>query len=104
MAKKIRRRRFSGAEKVAILKRHLVEKEEVSAICDDLKLHPNQFYEWQRVFFEQGVRAFESDEKHAEARLKAEVTQLKEKLQRKDSVLSELMEEHLILKKNLGEA
>ena len=103
MAKKIRRRRFNAAEKVAILKRHLVGKEEVSAICDDLKLHPNQFYEWQRVFFEQGVRAFDADEKRTEAKLKAEVSHLKEKLQRKDSVLSELMEEHLILKKNLGE-
>lgn len=103
MAKKIRRRRFSAAEKVALLKRHLIGKEEVSAICDELKLHPNQFYEWQRLFFEQGVRAFEADEKHTEAKLRAEVTQLKEKLQRKDSVLSELMEEHLILKKNLGE-
>ena len=103
MAKKIRRRRFSAAEKVAILKRHLVGKEEVSTICDDLKLHPNQFYEWQRVFFEQVVRAFEADEKHTEAKLKAENEKLKAKLQRKDSVLSELMEEHLILKKNLGE-
>ena len=103
MAKKIRRRRFTAAEKVAILKRHLVGKEEVSAICDDVKLHRNQFYEWQRVFFEQGVRAFDADEKRSEARLKTENEQLRAKLQRKDSVLSELMEEHLILKKNLGE-
>ncbi len=99
MAKKIRRRRFSAAGKVAILKRYLVGKEEVSAICDDLKLHPNQFYEWQRVFFEQGVRTFEADEKRTEAKLQAEATQLKAKLQRKDSVLSELMEEHLVRKR-----
>jgi transposase-like protein len=43
MAKKGRRRRFTAAEKVAVLKRHLVGKEDVSAICEDLKLHPNQF-------------------------------------------------------------
>jgi transposase-like protein len=38
MAKKIRRRKFSAAEKVAILKRHLVEKEAVSAICEELHI------------------------------------------------------------------
>lgn len=103
MAKKIRRRKFSAAEKVAILKRHLVEKEAVSAICEELKLHPNQFYDWQRLFFENGVRAFEAEEKNEQARLRQEVQKLSERLQRKDSVLSELMEEHVTLKKSLGE-
>jgi transposase-like protein len=99
-----KRRRFTAAEKVAILKRHLVEKQDVSAICEELKLHPNQFYEWQRQFFENGVKAFEKDEQRTEARQRAEIVRLNEKLQRKDSVLSELMEEHIALKKSLGEA
>lgn len=103
MAKRGRRRRFAAADKVAILKRHLVGKEEVSAICEELKLHPNQFYEWQRQFFEQGVKAFESDEKREESKLRAENEKLTAKLQRKDSVLAELMEAHVALKKSLGE-
>jgi transposase-like protein len=45
MARKVKRRYFKASEKVSILKRHLVEREEVSAICEDLKIHPNQFYE-----------------------------------------------------------
>lgn len=104
MGNRGRRRRFRAADKVAILKRHLVEKEEVSRICEDLKIHPNQFYEWQKQFFENGVKAFESDEQREEAKLRQENARLKEKLQRKDSVLSELMEEHVALKKSLGEA
>ena len=104
MAGRGRHRRIGAADKVAILKRHLIGKEEVSAICEELKLHPNQFYEWQRRFFENGVRAFEAQEKREETRLKSRVAFLEEKLQRKDSVLSELMEEHVALKKNLGEA
>ena len=62
MGRKGKRRYFKASEKVAILKRHLVEREEVSAICEDLKIHPNQFYEWQKLFFENGVKAFESQE------------------------------------------
>ena len=95
MGERGRQRRFGAAEKVGILKRHLAEKEEV---------HPNQFYEWQRLFFENGVKAFESDEERAEAKLREENERLQAKLQRKDSVLSELMEEHVALKKSLGEA
>lgn len=103
MGKRGRRRRFSSADKVATLKRHLTDKEEISAICEELKLHPNQFYEWQRLFFEKGTRAFDSDEKREESKLRTENEHLKAKLQRKDAVLSELMEEHVALKKSLGE-
>jgi transposase-like protein len=103
MAKKGRRRNFKASEKVAILKRHLVEREEVSAICEGLKIHPNQFYEWQKLFFENGVKAFESQEKQEEAVLRTKISALESKLQRKDTVLSELMEAHLVLKKNFGE-
>jgi len=102
MAKRGRRRYFKSSEKVAILKRHLVEREEVSAICGDVKIHPNQFYEWQKLFFENGVKAFESDEKQEATKLRFEVARLTQRLQRKDSVLSELMEERLTLKKALG--
>lgn len=104
MGKRGRRRRFAAAEKVAILKRHLVGREEVSAICEELKIHPNQFYDWQRLFFENGVKAFEADEQREETKLRCENEQLKAKLQRKDSVLAELMDEHVALKKSLGEA
>lgn len=104
MGKKGRRRRFGAGEKVAILKRHLVGKEEVSQICEELKIHPNQFYEWQKLFFENGVKAFASDEQRVEAELRERITTLEAKLQRKDSVLAELMEDHVALKKSLGEA
>ena len=103
MANQGRRRYFKSAEKVVILKRHLIGKEAVSAICEDIKIHPNQFYEWQKLFFENGVKAFESQEKQEESVLRLKVAALESKLARKDSVLSELMEAHLNLKKNFGE-
>ena len=101
MSKRGQRRYFKAA-KVAILKRHLVDREEVSAICERDKIHLNQFYEWQKLFFENGVRAFEAVEKREEAKLRAENEKLLAKLQRKDSVLSELMEDHVVQKKVLG--
>ncbi len=102
MSKRGQRRYFKAA-KVAILKRHLVDREEVSAFCERGKIHPNQFYEWQKLFFENGDRAFDAVEKREEAKLRAENEKLLAKLQLKDSVLSELMEDHIALKKSLGE-
>jgi transposase-like protein len=42
----LKRRRFDDEEKVSILKRHLLKKEEVSDICEEIGIAPNQFYRW----------------------------------------------------------
>jgi transposase len=54
------RRHFSGPEKVAALKRHLVEKVPVSDLCDELGIAPNLFYRWQKEFFDNGHTAFDN--------------------------------------------
>src|SRR5271155_3871664 len=100
------RRHFTGAEKVAILKRHLLDKVAVSALCEELDLYPTQFYAWLKEFFENGHAAFDNGRKSkavADAS-KHKIEQLEARLQRKDSVLAELMEEHVLLKKSLGES
>ena len=40
------RRHFADHEKVAILKRHLIDKVPVSDLCDELGLYPNQGIAW----------------------------------------------------------
>ena len=99
------RRHFAGTEKVAILKRHLVDKVAVSDLCDEYDLYPNQFYGWLKEFFENGHVAFANGRKSkaAEDAKDQKIERLEAKLQRKDSVLAELMEEHTLLKKELGE-
>ncbi|HEV7226767.1 MAG TPA: transposase, partial [Pirellulales bacterium] len=53
------RKHYSPAEKVALLRRHLIEKVPVSDLCDERQLNVNVFYQWQRQFFENGAAAFE---------------------------------------------
>ena len=53
------RKHYSPAEKVAVLRRHLLEKEPISKLCDELGLQPTVFYRWQKEFFENGAAAFE---------------------------------------------
>jgi transposase len=99
------RRHFAGTEKVAILKRHLIDKVPISDLCDELGLYPNQVYGWLKEFFENGHAAFDNGRraKADENANQRKIEQLEAKLQRRDSVLAELMEAHTLLKKELGE-
>ena len=97
-------RQFTPDEKVAILRQHLIERKLVSEICEENELQPSVFYRWQKQFFEQGSAAFHSQnsEKTQITKLKQKVDVLQNKLQTKNEVLSELMEEHVQLKKKIG--
>jgi transposase len=100
------RRHFTPEQKVALLRLHLLEKKPVSDICQENNLNVNLFYLWQKQFFENGTAAFENTGKSRKTQEDAkdrQIAALQEKLQRKNEVLSELMEEHVQLKKELGE-
>ena len=99
------RRHFAGIEKVAILKRHLLDKVPVSNLCDEYDLYPNQFYAWLKEFFENGHAAFDNGRKSkaVEDAKDKKIDQLEAKLVRKNEVMAELMEAHTELKKSLGE-
>ncbi len=100
---KQQRRKFTGTEKVAILRRHLVEHVAVSKLCEELGLQPTQFYQWQKQFFENGAAAFERNGRSKPNKSVERIAALEAKVRRKDEVLGELMEEHVALKKELGE-
>jgi len=97
-------RQFTADEKVAILRQHLIDRKPVSEICEEQDLQPSVFYRWQKQFFEEGSAAFQSQnsEKTQITKLKQKVAVLERKLQTKNEVLSELMEEHVQLKKKSG--
>ncbi|NLF68019.1 MAG: transposase [Candidatus Anammoximicrobium sp.] len=90
-------------EKVAILRRHLVEKVPVSDLCDELDLNPTVFYSWQKQFFENGGAAFQKTRGRQADRRDQQIEKLEAKLTQKNEVLAELMQEHVQLKKELGE-
>ena len=97
------RKHYTAEEKVAILRRHLLEQEPISKLCDELGLQPARFYRWQKEFFENGAAAFQRPGRSHQAAEQERIGYLEKKLQRKDEVLAELMEEHVALKKSLGE-
>ena len=97
------RKHYSAEEKVAILRRHLLEATPVSTLCDELGLQPTVFYRWQKEFFENGAAAFQTKGRTDHPAEHERIEYLEKKIQRKDEVLAELMAEHIALKKDLGE-
>lgn len=99
------RRHFTGAQKLAVLREHLIEKVPISDVCHKHQIQPTLFYLWQKKLFEDGAAVFESKatsgrQQAAETR---KVQALEAKLQQKNEVLAELMGEHVALKKSLGQ-
>jgi len=75
----------------------------VSDLCDEYGMHPTPLYRWRRDLFENVPALFERSNGSREGKLEKTVDALREKLARKDEVLSELMEEHVKLENGLGE-
>jgi transposase-like protein len=80
----------------------------VSDLCDEFDVHATQIYTWQRQLFENAAPAFErrpnkANQRRREDAAAKKISQLEEKLQKKNEVVAELLEEHVQLKKALGE-
>lgn len=100
---KKQRKHYTPEEKVAILRRHLLEKEPVSKLCDEMGLKPTVFYRWQKEFFENGAAVFQPRGRTNDSADQKRIAYLEQKIQTKDEVLAELMAEHIALKKEIGE-
>jgi transposase-like protein len=103
-----KRKHFTPEQKVAIVRRHLVDNVPVSDLCDELDIHATQYYNWQKQFFENGAAAFarrvnKANQRRQRDAQEKKIAQLEEKLQRKNEVVAELLEEHVQLKKANGE-
>ncbi len=95
---KKQRKHYTLEEKVAILRRHLLDKEPISQFFDELGLQSMVFYRWQKEFFENGASAFEQ-KRPANYSSEQEGIAYLEKIQTKDEVLAELMAKHVASKK-----
>ena len=87
------------AEKFAILRRHVLDGVPVSYFREQYELQPTMFYLWQKQLSESGSAALERKHAAPQSHHLRPIAALRQKLQRKDEVVAELMEEHLQIKK-----
>lgn len=101
-----KRKHYSNTEKAAIVRLHLLDKKPVSDICDEYDIQPTLFYRWQKQLFDNGAAAFDNtskNRKRQETVKDQKIADLQHKLQQKNEVLAEVMQEYVLLKKELGE-
>ena len=99
---KQKRKQYNSKEKVAIIRKHLLEGVAISEVCEEYGLQPSVFYRWQKTLFEQGEQVFARGRDSQVNRQHRQIAALQEKLQKKNEVLGEVMEEYVELKKTLG--
>jgi transposase-like protein len=99
------RRNFTTEQKVAILRRHFVDKVAISDLCTEYELQPSVFYYWQNQVFENLTSALTPPmtTTSREKELEREVETLKARVAKKDGVIASISEEYVALKKALGE-
>lgn len=101
-----RRKNIPNSLKAQIVKAYLQGKTPVSELSQNHDIQPSQIYTWANQLFDQGERAFERKNcrntgEGASKRYQSEILELKEKLSKKNEVISELTQE-LVLEKKLG--
>src|SRR6267143_789830 len=85
---KKQRKHYTPEEKVAILRRHLLEQVPISELCDKQGLQPTVFYRWQKEFFENGAAAFQAKGRTDHRAEQERIEYLEKKIQRKDEVVA----------------
>ena len=94
-------------QNVAILWERRIVKVSVSQVCDKHGVRVVNFYNWQKQFFENGAIVFarkpnSANVKRQEDANLAKIEVLETKLQQKNEVIAELLQEHVQLKKANG--
>ena len=98
------RRHFTAEQKAEVVRRHVSGKEPVSNLADELRVQPTQIHMWVKQVLDQAAQAFvKSGGRRADDCKDQRIAALEQKLAKKNEVVAELMEEHVQLKKELGE-
>ena len=96
------RRHLTPDQKFKIVKEQLTTKTSVSDICKKYDIVPSLFYKWQDKFLKGALENFKkTDDGPTKAELR-KIDELEKKNTRMQSVITEIVQENIELKKNLG--
>ena len=104
------RRMFTPSQKAKVVRRHLKGQVPVSQLAAELDVQPSQIHQWVEVVLTQAELAFEKSGKKPKRSAKKleqlkdqKIHKLEEKLNLKNEVIAELMEENVKAKKLNGD-
>lgn len=95
------RKHYSASRKVEIVREHLENQIPISELSRRYGIHPNMIHKWKKMLFENAVDNFSSS-KQTSSGQSVKLQQLEEKLKDRDSLIAEIMEDNIRLKKKLN--
>jgi len=96
------RKRMSAKEKMMILRELLDNKVQIGELSEKYSIHPNVIYNWKKTLFEKGETLFEDKREKTNSKAEEKISRLETKLKDKDSLISEIVEDNIRLKKSLN--
>lgn len=99
------KQRYSNAERMKILREHFEDNRSISALAEKYSLHPNAIYTWKKALFENGADVLGAKKKarqtvREEVKLSSKISELENTLQRRDTLIAEIVADNIRLKKN----
>ncbi|MCA9136504.1 MAG: transposase [Planctomycetales bacterium] len=100
-----KRRSFTATQKAEAVRKHLKDGVPVSQIAEQMKVQPTMIHSWINSVLAQAEHVFESprSSKAQASKQDSQLQQLREKIEAKNEVIAELMEENIRSKKENGE-
>ncbi len=91
---------YTAEGKVKILRDHLENQVSISELSERYGINPKILYRWKKELFEGALETFSQKHKKLTNRENSKTKALEEKLKQKDSLIAEIIEENIKLKKN----
>ncbi len=96
------RKRMSAKEKMMILREFLENKVQIGELAEKYHIHPNVIYNWKKTLFEKGDTLFEDKREKTNNKSEEKISRLETKLKDRNSLISEILEDNIRLKKSLN--
>jgi transposase len=95
---------YNSEEKTKILREHLEDNVSISDLAEKYSIHPNALYKWKKQLFEEApqtlTRKNQKKGKH-QSEYERRIAELEALLAKRESLITELVEDNIELKKNL---
>lgn len=99
------RKRYTSEEKTKILRDYIENNLSVSSVCEKYQIHPNVIYRWKKQMFESTPDALSNSKKKSDKQLstaEARIAELEALLAKRESLIAEIIEDNISLKKKLN--